>query len=64
MSHTVTCHFCGTTNSLDQAVEDGWVPYFYSTDGNSIEEPACPPCADRHLKLGPDGEWEQTPQTK
>ncbi len=56
-----TCHFCKRTTSLDEAVERGWIPYFYSTEGNEISEPVCPPCADRNLTLGSDGEWEQTP---
>ncbi len=55
-----TCYFCKKTRVRDRAVEEGWVPYFYTPDGKEICEPACPPCTVRNLTLGPDGEWEQS----
>ncbi len=54
-----TCYFCKKAIGQDQAVEQGWVPYFYTPDGNEVSEPVCPSCADRNLTLGSDGEWEQ-----
>lgn len=38
------CAICGITiNSVDEATEKGWTPYFY--EGNKEHEPACPDCA-------------------
>ena len=48
---------CGIQiDSVDEAVEEGWVPYFY--DGETEHEFACPGCAETFLYQGEDGEME------
>jgi hypothetical protein len=51
------CAICGVTiDSIDDAVEEGWTPYFY--DGETEHEFACPGCAETFLQEGEHGEWE------
>jgi DNA-directed RNA polymerase subunit RPC12/RpoP len=51
------CSICGTRiDSVDEAVEEGWMPYFY--DGESEHEVACPACTHARLQEGKDGEME------
>jgi len=51
------CTICGIqTDSVDEAVEEGWTPYFY--DGEFEHEVACPACTNALLQEGEDGEWE------
>jgi hypothetical protein len=51
------CAICGIRiDSVDQAVEEGWVPYFY--DGETEHEVACPACTQALLQEGKDGEME------
>lgn len=51
------CSICGfQIDSVDEAVEDGWTPYFY--DGEREDEVACPACTQALLQEGTDGEWE------
>jgi len=51
------CAICGIViDSIDEAVEQGWIPYFY--EGEKEHEFACPGCAESLLQLGEDGEME------
>jgi hypothetical protein len=51
------CAICGIRiDSVDEAVEEGWVPYFY--DGETEHEVACPACTQALLQEGKDGELE------
>ena len=51
------CAICGTTvESIDEAVEGGWTPYFY--DADQEHEVACPSCTETLLQIGKDGEME------
>lgn len=51
------CSVCGIPiDSVDEAVEEGWTPYFY--DGNREHEVACPTCSEALLRQGEDGELE------
>ena len=51
------CSICGIQiDSVDEAIEEGWTPYFY--DGKSEREVACPACTHALLQEGKDGEWE------
>jgi hypothetical protein len=51
------CAICGIRiDSVDEAVEEGWTPYFY--DGQTEHEVACPTCTQALLQEGADGEWQ------
>ena len=51
------CAICGIQiDSVDEAVEEGWTPYFY--DGEFEHEVVCPACTQALLQEGKDGEWE------
>ena len=51
------CSICGIQiDSVDEAVEEVWTPYFY--DGENEHEVACPACTQALLQEGTDGEWE------
>ena len=51
------CAICGIQiDSVDEAVEEGWIPYF--CDGETEHEVACPACTQALLQEGTDGEWE------
>jgi hypothetical protein len=51
------CAICGIRiDSVDEAVEEGWTPYFY--DGQTEHEVACPACTQAVLQEGKDGEME------
>jgi hypothetical protein len=51
------CAICGITiDSIDDAVEESWTPYFY--EGEIEHEFACPDCAETFLREGHHGEWE------
>jgi hypothetical protein len=51
------CAICGIQiDSVDEAVEEGWTPYFY--DGEFEHEVACPACTQTLLQEGADGEME------
>jgi len=51
------CAICGiTVETIDEAVEAGWTPYFY--DGDKQLEPACPTCSEAFLQMSEDGEME------
>ena len=57
------CAICGIeVLSVEQAIEDGWTPYFYMDE----EEygPACPNCTEFYLQVGQDGEVEVKPACK
>ena len=55
------CSICGTEiESIDQAVDDGWIPYFY--DGETEHDVACPSCSETVLQVGEDGEMEVKPK--
>ena len=42
------CAICGiTVETIDEAVEGGWTPYFY--DADLEHEPACPSCTETLL---------------
>jgi hypothetical protein len=48
---------CGVRiGSVEEAVEEGWEPYFY--DRETEYEFACPGCAETFLHVGGDGEME------
>jgi hypothetical protein len=49
------CAICGiTVETIDEAIEGGWTPYFYDADKEL--EPACPSCSEALLHIGEDGE--------
>jgi len=51
------CSICGIQiDSVDEAVEEGWTPYFY--DGETEHEVACPACTQALLQDSKDGEFE------
>ena len=51
------CSTCGIQiDSVDEAVEQGWTPYFYDLDQEY--ELACPSCSESLLQIGQDGEME------
>ncbi len=51
------CAICGIRiDSVDEAVEQGWTPYFY--DGDREHEVACPTCSEALLRQSEDGELE------
>ena len=51
------CSICGIQiDSLEEAAEEGWEPYFY--DGETEYELACPGCAEAFLHEGEHGEME------
>ena len=51
------CALCSIEiNSIDEAIEQGWIPYFY--EGETEHEFACPGCSESLLQLGEDGEME------
>ena len=51
------CVICGMRiDSVDEAVEQGWTPYFH--DGKTEHEVACPACTQALLQDGKDGEME------
>ena len=51
------CAICGILiDSIDEAIEEGWIPYFYEAEKE--HEFACPGCAESLLQLGEDKEME------
>ena len=51
------CSICGIQiATVDEAVEEGWIPYFY--DGETEHEVACPACTQALLQESKDGEME------
>jgi hypothetical protein len=51
------CAICGIQiGTVDEAVEEGWTPYFY--DGETEQEVACPACTQALLQESKDGEME------
>jgi hypothetical protein len=49
------CAICGiTVDTVDEAVEEGWTPYFY--DGDKEHEFACPGCSQTILRVDDNGE--------
>ncbi len=51
------CSICGTEiDSIDDAVEQGWLPSFY--DGDVQHEVCCPSCSETIIQVGEDGEYE------
>ncbi len=51
------CAICGVeVLSVEQAIEDGWTPYFYMDEEEN--GPACPNCTEFYLQVGEDGEME------
>ena len=55
------CVICGTeTDSMDEAIEEGWIPYFYEEDKE--HGPACPGCSETLITLGDDGEMQISPE--
>ncbi len=50
-----TCAWCRRTVSLDQAIDEGWIPDWW--DGDTCHDsPACTTCAAEPLERAPDGE--------
>jgi len=54
ISHEAICGL--ELDSVDEAVEQGWIPYFY--EGETANEFACPGCSEVFLEPGKDGEME------
>jgi len=51
------CAICGIEiESIDEAIEQGWIPYFY--EGETEHEFACPGCSEVFLELAEDGAME------
>jgi len=43
-------------DSIDEAIEQGWIPYFY--EGEIEHEFVCPGCSEVFLELAEDGAME------
>jgi hypothetical protein len=54
------CYFCGKEAMMDEAVEAGWIPYFYNAKGREIDS-SCPECAKLRLRIDEHGEFEMIP---
>jgi len=53
----VKCTICGIIiDSIDEAIEQGWIPYFYEEERE--HECACLGCSEVFLELGKDKEME------
>jgi hypothetical protein len=53
----MNCAICGIQiDSVDDAIEEGWTPYFYN--GETEHEVACLACTHALLQEGKDGEME------
>ena len=51
------CSICGITiDSVDEAINNDWIPYFY--EGDQVHEFACGGCSEALLELGKDGDME------
>ena len=51
------CCICGTTaETLEEAMEAGWEPYF--SERETEHEFACPSCAEKFLQQDENGEME------
>jgi hypothetical protein len=51
------CAICGVRiDSVDEAIEEGWTPYFY--DAKTEHEVACSACTGTLLQEDEDGEME------
>ena len=51
------CAICGLkVESIEEAIEAGWTPYF--RDGDQGYDSACANCTKALLQEGADGEWE------
>jgi hypothetical protein len=51
------CVICGMeVESIEDAIDQGWVPYF--SDGQIESGPACSECSEALLKIDGDGEME------
>ena len=61
MTRIESCRFCGRFADHLDAIEGGWVPYFYDGD-TELECPVCPDCVGIHLRRDElDREWELKP---
>lgn len=60
--HTMQCDFCQTPTSIEAAMDDGWVPYYWHR-GTQCERDAavCPACTARHLIQAGHGDFEYIP---
>ena len=53
----MNCAICGIQiDSVEEAIEEGWCPYFF--DGDKEHDPACPSCTETLLRQGDHGEME------
>lgn len=53
----IKCSICGiSTDSFDDAVEEGWIPFFFEGDGE--HGPACSSCSEKLICRGQDGNFE------
>jgi len=43
-------------NPIDEAIEQGWIPFFY--EGDKEHEFVCPGCSEVFLELAEDGAME------
>ena len=50
-----TCAWCRRTVSLDEAIDESWVPDWWHGDV-SHSVPACTSCTAKHLEVDADGE--------
>jgi hypothetical protein len=44
----IRCDLCGRIEDDGRAIEAGWWPYFWLTQGVRREESVCPECAREH----------------
>jgi len=59
-TNQLECYFCGLTEAADRVAQIGWIPSFWDTDGGGeVMFPVCPDCADKHIEVGEDGEYER-----
>jgi hypothetical protein len=65
VSEAHICVYCGEhIFGTSEAIDDGWLPYFYEPAGPDPDRefgPACVGCVRRYLRVGEDGEWEVRP---
>ena len=53
----IKCSICGISiDSFDDAVEEGWIPFFFEGDGE--HGPACASCSEKLICQSQDGNFE------
>jgi hypothetical protein len=48
--NVMRCDLCGRVEDDDRAIEAGWWPDYWVTEGIRRDKPVCPECAHEHLQ--------------